>query len=183
MEDEVARIISSKDDHHRVLGVPRAHTKEELRKKYKELAMKVHPDVNKSEFASEAFAILNNAYHDLAQGKTGQRPQEHARRQHRADPYAEPEEEVIQEILAQIYFMQRSGIASRFFANPSNGFCYHYNYAGPGARSGQRYSGPYSARRYGTNASLDTGHPAEALSGWPSVVILFAFFLVVMITR
>ncbi len=59
----------SKKDYYEVLGVPRAATEDDLKKAYRKLARKYHPDVNKDnpdaeakfKEAAEAYAILSDA--------------------------------------------------------------------------------------------------------------------------
>ncbi|KAL9651446.1 hypothetical protein ABK040_001393 [Willaertia magna] len=52
-------------DPYKILGVPKTATKEEIKKKFKELAKKYHPDINKAADAKEKFAELNGAYQIL----------------------------------------------------------------------------------------------------------------------
>ncbi|KAI5134836.1 hypothetical protein NEAUS04_1362 [Nematocida ausubeli] len=67
--DEIERILSHKGNSHRVLNLPKECTKEDIRKSYKKLAVKVHPDRNSHPNASEAFIILQKAYEDLIEDR------------------------------------------------------------------------------------------------------------------
>jgi molecular chaperone DnaJ len=53
-------------DYYKILGVSRNAGKEEIRKAYKELAKKYHPDLNKSADATERFKEINEAASVLA---------------------------------------------------------------------------------------------------------------------
>lgn len=58
----------AKRDYYQVLGVPRTASEEEIRKAYRQLARKHHPDVNQSDrkAAEERFKELSEAYEVLA---------------------------------------------------------------------------------------------------------------------
>jgi DnaJ-class molecular chaperone len=57
---------SSKRDYYEVLGVPRNATQEEIKKAYRHLAKKYHPDFNKDPEAQEKFKEINEAYQVLS---------------------------------------------------------------------------------------------------------------------
>src|SRR3989344_6206760 len=53
-------------DYYKTLGVDKNATKEDIKKAYKRLAKKYHPDLNKSEDATEKFKEINEAAAVLA---------------------------------------------------------------------------------------------------------------------
>lgn len=56
----------SKRDYYEVLGVSKDASKQEIRRAYRKLARKYHPDVNKSEDAQEKFIEVKEAYEVLS---------------------------------------------------------------------------------------------------------------------
>lgn len=58
--------MTQSKDYYQLLGVARTATAEEIRKAYRSLARKYHPDVNKSEEASTKFAEVQQAYEVLS---------------------------------------------------------------------------------------------------------------------
>jgi len=52
-------------DYYEVLGVPRTATKQDIKKAYRKLAMRWHPDVCKEPGAEDKFKEVNVAYKAL----------------------------------------------------------------------------------------------------------------------
>jgi molecular chaperone DnaJ len=62
-------MATAKKDYYEVLGVRRDATQEDIKKAFRKLAMKFHPDRNKSEDAHERFKQINEAYEVLGDGE------------------------------------------------------------------------------------------------------------------
>jgi len=83
--------------YHRILGISEGASKEEIKRSFRKLAMRYHPDVNDSPDAAARFLLLKEAYEGLMEGrseriasrKTVEKPkeQEKANRRHPSDPY------------------------------------------------------------------------------------------------
>ncbi|MBX2932026.1 MAG: DnaJ domain-containing protein [Chitinophagaceae bacterium] len=52
-------------DYYKIFGLPKTATKEEVKKRYRELAKKYHPDVNKSPDATAKMQEIQEAYYIL----------------------------------------------------------------------------------------------------------------------
>jgi len=59
-------------DYYQILGVPRNATQEEIKRAYRRLVLKYHPDRNKSKEAEEKFKEINEAYAVLSDPKKRQ---------------------------------------------------------------------------------------------------------------
>ncbi|EDO07504.1 DnaJ domain containing protein [Babesia bovis T2Bo] len=61
---ECLKILACKN-YHDVLGVSRNASTDDIKKAYKKLALKFHPDKNSARYASEAFNKISEAFHSL----------------------------------------------------------------------------------------------------------------------
>jgi len=57
---------STKRDYYEILGVPRNASQEEIKRAFRKLARKYHPDINKDPAAQEKFKEINEAYQILS---------------------------------------------------------------------------------------------------------------------
>ena len=58
--------IIKSSDYYKILGIPRSATSSQVKKAYRKLALKFHPDKNKSKGATEAFKKISTAFSVLS---------------------------------------------------------------------------------------------------------------------
>ena len=61
--------MAAKRDYYEVLGVSKTASNDEIKSQYRKLALKFHPDRNKSEEAAEHFKEISEAYAVLSDGE------------------------------------------------------------------------------------------------------------------
>ncbi|CAG5126154.1 unnamed protein product [Candidula unifasciata] len=65
-------VVESAEDYYKVLGVKRKATQKEIKKAFRKLALKYHPDKNKAKDANEKFLKITKAYEILSDPKKRQ---------------------------------------------------------------------------------------------------------------
>jgi len=82
-EDDAEFSKAAKDstlpDYYKVLGIPQSASQEEIKKRYRELAKKLHPDKSKGEKTDEAMAEINKAYEILSKRERKEKYDKHLR--------------------------------------------------------------------------------------------------------
>ncbi|KAI5650792.1 hypothetical protein M9H77_36797 [Catharanthus roseus] len=67
---QLIKQIKSKKDYYAILGVEKSCSVEEIRKAYRKLSLKVHPDKNKAPGSEEAFKKVSRAFKCLSEDET-----------------------------------------------------------------------------------------------------------------
>jgi DnaJ-class molecular chaperone len=65
-KDHDCEKIINKKDYYDILGIKKDATEDDIRKAYKKLAIKFHPDKNNSKYADEAFKKVSHAFSVLS---------------------------------------------------------------------------------------------------------------------
>lgn len=66
----IVRQIKKKKDYYEILGVEKSCTVEDVRKAYRKLSLKVHPDKNKAPGSEEAFKAVSKAFQCLSNNES-----------------------------------------------------------------------------------------------------------------
>ncbi|KAG1330088.1 chaperone protein dnaJ 49 [Cocos nucifera] len=69
----IVRQIKMKKDYYQILGLERGSAVEDVRKAYRKLSLKVHPDKNKAPGAEEAFKLVSKAFQCLSNEESRKR--------------------------------------------------------------------------------------------------------------
>ena len=68
---------STLPDYYKILGVSRGSSQDEIKKRYRELAKKLHPDKSKGEKTDETMAEINKAYEILSHNERKEKYDKH----------------------------------------------------------------------------------------------------------
>lgn len=74
---ERCKIILAKKDYYQILNVQKTANEDELKKSYRKLALKFHPDKNKAPQATEAFKKVSQAFACLSNAEKRKLYDEH----------------------------------------------------------------------------------------------------------
>ncbi|KAK6138588.1 hypothetical protein DH2020_027666 [Rehmannia glutinosa] len=69
----VVREIKRKKDYYEILGLEKSCSSEDVRKAYRKISLKVHPDKNQAPGAEEAFKMVSKAFQCLSDGESRKR--------------------------------------------------------------------------------------------------------------
>jgi DnaJ family protein B protein 12 len=113
--EDVKKILSTKD-FYELLGVTKSSTEDEIKKSYRKLALKYHPDKNRAPKTDEAFKKIAQAYDCLSNAEKkrkydeygGEEPEQHF--QHYRQYYSE---EVSPEDIFDMFFSNFGGPGAR----------------------------------------------------------------------
>ncbi|KAJ0030528.1 hypothetical protein Pint_13056 [Pistacia integerrima] len=145
----IVRQIKKKKDYYDILGVEKSCSVEDVRKAYRKLSLKVHPDKNKAPGAEEAFKLVSKAFQCLSNEENRKKydvvgsdepvyqPRAHSRAAHGYNGYYDADFDA-DEIFRNFFFGGMQPARTQFR---------HFNF-GPGmaARTADHGSGGFNLR-------------------------------------
>jgi len=149
----VKRILDIGEDYYKILNVPKDVSDDNLKKAFHQLALKIHPDKNRADGATEAFKLLNTAYEVLSKPEKRENydlygPDRGASRRSRYNTYDDSDTD------SDEYFNETlEDILQRLFGRRGSPFhfgCHHEGWWWPPGYTSSRYqrqSEGYSQRR------------------------------------
>ncbi|KAG1055506.1 hypothetical protein G6F46_010494 [Rhizopus delemar] len=165
---EVREILACGTDYYKVLKVDKKCTEVEVKKAYRKLALKFHPDKNKTPGADEAFKLISKAFtvlsdpqkravHDAGGGDPEQRGNagfsNFRTQSYGASPFGE---EISPEELFNMFFGGGMGRGAAQF-----------NFGGPAGFSSATFVGPgFRARTFNTAGGPRPTRPQQQRTGW-----------------
>lgn len=171
--DDVKRILQNKDNSYKVLNIAEGSSKDEVKKSYRKLAIKIHPDRNTDPKASDAFIILKKAYEDLMEDRPKythtQNGPFHYRASSRENSNIYSQDELEQILKWYMYMSQDRGYSSTYGSFPG-GFSSFSNGFGPFAHAFNSFHTSSSSRR-------PTPPPQIEISNRIAIILLVLLFL------
>jgi len=162
----VKRILDIGKDYYKILDVPKDVSDDNLKKAFHKLALKIHPDKNRADGATEAFKLLNTAYEVLSKPEKRENydlygPDREASRRSRYNTYDDSDTDSNDE-----YFNETlEDILQRLFGRHGSPFhfgCHHDRWFYPGYTSG--YSQSYSSRYQGQSEGYSQRRSSDGYS-------------------
>jgi len=163
--DDVKKILATKD-FYELLGVTKTSTDDEIKKAYRKLALKFHPDKNQANKADEAFKKIAQAYDCLSNPE----------KKRKYDEYGSEEPEQHFQHYRQYYSEEVSpeDIFDMFFSN----------FGGPGVRTRTYYRGGGGQRgQNGSSRQQGPQNPFMALLQFLPLLLIFGTSILFNFTR
>ncbi|KAL5698029.1 hypothetical protein ACHQM5_029117 [Ranunculus cassubicifolius] len=164
----IVREIKRKKDYYEILGIDKECSGEEVKKAYRKLSLKVHPDKNKAPGAEEAFKAVSKAFQCLSN--------EESRKKYDVTG----SEEVVYERVARRRGHQQQGFNGFYEADfdPDEIFRnFFYGGGGPGVTT--QFNGFSFGTGMGPN--VRTAHHASSNSNLRAVIQLLPILLVILL--
>lgn len=122
-DEKLCEEIMRKTDYYAILGIAKTATEEEIKKSYRKLALKLHPDKNRAPGANEAFKKVSQSFSCLSNKEKRKIYDEHGTEQEYRQQYRRhfrEEEEVDPEDLFDLFFGMGMGRRRRRYYHQSN---------------------------------------------------------------